>query len=266
MKQPSKIWRRVNEPISLKSETISSFDLAADEYIDSDENWGDDTYLAGEIGKRLNVLKNRLNDVPDSSLPQVRLLYAGCGPGFLLRRIMDYKDVFSIMVGVDLSRRMLRLSKLLAKEHELKNRVVFLCDDFQRDLFPEGSFDLIVCMNNTLGNLVNHEDSPSTARRKCLETFHRVLDKNGYLVLTVYNAAMYQPVSRYSRFLTLDKDKSDLKNYDLILKFRRGTGIAHSFYAHWFRESELQSLLKQSGFKIERLAKQKKRILISARK
>lgn len=253
---------------SLYNEVRTCFDIASDAYIDSDENWGNDTDLILEFsGKEYRRTQRLQNELCYSDYPnRLRLLYAGCGTGSLLMNLLTEDNIFSI-VGVDYSRRMIELSSELLHEDVAKNNLTLLCGDFLTSFFNESSFDMAICLNNTLGNLVNTNIHYSSyVREDCIQYFHKILSEHGILVLSVYNAECFESKKEYSKFMKLIPSMCDFKNNDFILEFTRYNIQPHLFYTHWFTEEEIVSLISTCGFHIDRLIKRDKRIIVKAKK
>ncbi len=255
-----------SDKIPIIEETIRTFDSGSSNYLDDDEYWGDDTQIVYRIGRLLNnAIKKKF---PFSNSDAVlRILYAGCGPGALIERLLDYRQFFHIMIAIDISQKMLNLSSHRINEHEAKYRVILQKEDLLKTSFPEKSFNMIICVNNTLGNLPHQDISRSGIKRaQALKEFNRVLDHDGYLVLSVYNAEHFEEKRKYTHNLILHKELSKIRNYDFILQLARKGASKHYLYSHWFREKEFRELLEVAGFKVEQIEKIKKRIIAVAKK
>jgi len=185
----------------------------------------------------------------------LRLLYAGCGPGQTLRALCDQSDLWSQILAVDFSAKVTEQARL-ALGLRMRSNLEVADLDFMRMHEYAGpttmrEFDLVACLNNTLGNVVGKDISlASTERQRCVTEFLRVLRPGGKVILSVYNAEYFDAQAmvrrrQYSRDLTLVTELSDFRRHDLVLRFN-GTQLL--FYSHWFSDIEVRKLLEDSGF------------------
>ncbi len=102
----------------------------------------------------------------------------GCGWGRHMEILVDggVEDV----QGIDTNWVMARRFQPMYEKHGKK--VGFRLEDAQKTSFATDSFDLVVCMTNTFGNL--GEDS---VKRKVADEIKRVLKPGGRLIVSVYN-------------------------------------------------------------------------------
>lgn len=244
---------------SLKKSIIKAFDLASYNYINSDENWGDDTDVILYYSQLLHKQQNK----------GINIYYAGSGSGYILYKLVsaDVK-LFQKVVGVDLSYEMVNISKsLLMNKKILKSEIDVRSDDFTRQNFREqGDFDLLICLNNTLGNVVSNRGKYLIGRMDSIRNFRYLLKKDGLIILSVYNKEFYNFRPNYSRFLTLDKEKSNFNDSDFIFSFSKDSYEKLEFYSHWFSEDEIKSLLKFFNFEIISLLKRNRRLIVIANK
>ncbi|MBT6995398.1 class I SAM-dependent methyltransferase [Candidatus Woesearchaeota archaeon] len=105
----------------------------------------------------------------ESLLPGKRILDAGSGSG----RDVDYflEDGFK-PIGIDLSLGQIKEAKKRFPKGE------FLKQDFRKTKFKDNSFDGIWCM-------VGFVHLPKTEIKKSLKEFHRLLDKDGIIYISV---------------------------------------------------------------------------------
>ena len=84
-----------------------------------------------------------LSEQPDTTIFR-RVLDVGCGPGdWLIEAARTYPSM-SLLVGVDVSRRMIEHAQTQAEVQQVSDRVEFRTMDALRMLeFPKGSFDLV---------------------------------------------------------------------------------------------------------------------------
>ena len=103
-----------------------------------------------------------------------KILDAGCGPGFLIRKIAEGNKGKNLKIlGVDSNQKMISYAKKRCADFpEIDFKLVNLNEDLN---LPENSFDKIVC-SNTLYAL----ESPE----KVIREFYRILNSGGYLVIS----------------------------------------------------------------------------------
>lgn len=228
----------INNNLSLYDEQLKSFDIASDEYVKSDNNWGDD----------LNILINYISNSYSQQRLPIRILYAGCGSGRLLSKLINIEYVGEI-VAIDFSKKMIKLSEQTIKYNTNSYKVKFINDDFMTIDQSVELFDIIICLNNTLGNIVNRDGTEITNIRKaCLVHFNKLLIGSGLLFTTVYNAKHFNESIFYSKFLRLLSMESNFKSNDYYFRFKRKYYPSHYFYSHWFTESELNNLNNYANF------------------
>ncbi len=141
-----------------------------------------------------------------------RILDAGCGEGYLSRL---YAKKGAIVMGVDFSENIIKISKSHSDDVSVEFKVGDLCD--LQD-FSDAEFDVILC-NLVLLNLECLEAS--------LREFHRVLQPKGFLIFSVVHPAfnVYGP-----GYWELGEKKS---------KSRRRIG-RHFVMTDYFSEKEFQ--------------------------
>jgi len=103
-----------------------------------------------------------------------KILDAGCGPGFLIKEIIERNKEKNLKIlGIDSNPKMINYAKKRCVDFPEINLKL---TDLNKDLdFPENSFDKIVCLN-TLYTLKNPE--------KAIREFYRILKLGGYLVIS----------------------------------------------------------------------------------
>lgn len=112
------------------------------------------------------------NNIPKKSF----VLDAGCGWG---RHLSLISNKISKGIGIDLDKKRILESKKFLKDK--KNIKTFHADIYNIP-FPESYFDIVICMNNTFGNLMKHE--------LALREMIRVLKIKGKLILSVHSDKM----------------------------------------------------------------------------
>jgi len=139
------------------------------------------------------------------------------------------------------------------------NGNVQLCVADVRDMpFRNGEFDVALCMNNTLGNIIDSSvETAARARTNALRELRRLLaEDGGTLVLSVYRREALRLEGAYGRLFVLDHGLSRLDSGDLVVRYcahpsRTETGIP--YYSHWFKVEELEQLLERTGFALKRV-------------
>ncbi len=241
----------------LKEDIKRSFGLAAKEYESEDKNRGEEEVVLQVAQEMIARLENN----------PLNLLYAGCGPGRILSKLATAGKVYwNEIIAVDLSEKVVaeawnKVSRVAGSSDFVKVAVEdFSAVDFvtkeckERRKYTE-RFDIVACLNNTLGNVVTSEISEAhNDRIRCLRNFLDALKPGGKLVLTVYNANSFTCEPKYSEFLTLLPEESDFKNNDFVLKFEKNRDQENTlfFYAHWFKRTEIEGLLGKVGFHVDK--------------
>ena len=102
-----------------------------------------------------------------------RVLDAGCGPGLVIERIAEEARGRRISItGLDLSRRMMKRAHRTCKD--LPNVKLQIADLNGPLVFPDGSFDQVVCCNTLYALGDPH---------RAISEFHRVLKPGGALII-----------------------------------------------------------------------------------
>ncbi|MGW8180837.1 MAG: methyltransferase domain-containing protein, partial [bacterium] len=111
----------------------------------------------------------------DEQIPfGVRVLECGCGTGQLSNFLaVAHRTVF----GTDLSLRSLQLAEGFRREQEL-DRVFFLQMNLFCPVFPEQSFDYVIC-----NGVLHHTFDP----RGGFETLSKLVRPGGYLIIGLYH-------------------------------------------------------------------------------
>jgi len=217
--------------------TKQVFDLCSACYLREDHHW--DAF--GDVV--LRVVEGK---------PRPAILDAGCGPGWHLT-LLARNTSPQRLIGVDFSRHMIAEARRRLAEAGLDDRVEFRITDLRRMPFECGSFDVALCMNNTLGNIICHSlEMAECERSNALGELRRVLFADGgTLILSVYDHESLELDGGYGNVFTLDRDLSRLETGDLVVRYcappeTDRAGIP--YYSHWFSASELHDLLERNGF------------------
>ncbi len=108
------------------------------------------------------------------ALNPVRILDAGCGEGFTLKRLLS-KGVGEVLEGIDVQAEAVNLGKKSHPELNLREGSVYALP------YEDGSFDVVLC-TEVLEHLARPEDA--------LKELHRVSSK--YVIVTVPNEPFFQ--------------------------------------------------------------------------
>ncbi len=194
------------------------------------------------------------------------ILDLGCGSG------RNFEQVKGKTVGLDFSENMLKFAKKTVEERKLNADLV--CGDLTNLSFDQEVFDACICIS-TLQCIEG-----KTNRKKALKELHRVMKKNGKLLLTCWNRD--QP--RFKEAFSLGKKnlgkrnslRNSLKGEDaetlkgenretlkgegrgryVVSPLKEGLipwgfeGKKYMRYYYLFDQKELQKLLETIGFEI----------------
>ena len=161
--------------------------------------------------------------------PKGTLADIGCGPGYLITRMVQAMPQLSI-IGVDISDKILKKARKNLAKRGLTDRVTFRPGDIKQLPFEPSSLDFAV---STLS--LHHWSNPSAA----LEEIHRVLKPAGQFL--IFDLRRDSPrivywVLRAAQTLILPR------------ALRRVNEPTSSFLAA-YQPSEVQSMLSLSSFK-----------------
>jgi len=171
------------------------------------------------------------------------VLDVGCGNGRFLEVIRG--KVFQY-TGIDNSESLISYAK---EWHGDKGK--FVCTNALDLPFKDESFDKIVSFG------VLHHIPSKKLRKQFLNEAHRALKKDGLMIITVWNLwndRLTPMIHKYAMQKLLGKSKLDFK--DVFLPFGKKQSVR---YLHAFTKREFVKILKQSGFKIEKLQFVKRR-------
>jgi SAM-dependent methyltransferase len=190
---------------------------------------GGDTATPLNLGKRMELLEALLPD-----LAGLRLLDAGCGGGEYVRALVARgADTY----GIECTEDKLECARSLPAS--LARRIS--CGDIQRTEFDSGRFDAVL-----LNEVLEHVPDDTAALRE----MHRLLRPDGSLV--VFSPNRLHPFETHG-----------------VFALRSGRRISHAtpfvpwiplflgrrLFRYWARNywpAELRTLLRQSGFRVER--------------
>lgn len=151
----------------------------------------------------------------------------GCGNGRLLKILGDNANY----IGIDNNPRLLEEAK-----KRFPNAKFIYGDMLNLPLF-EASKNIVFCI------AALHHIPSKKYRKQALRELHRILKRDGLLILMVWN--LFQKKHFMKIFKSALSKKYDFK--DIFIKWGE-TGINR--YYHAFTVSELRKLLKKTGFEI----------------
>ena len=156
------------------------------------------------------------------------ILEVGCGYGRLLNTLADKADK---VIGIDFSEPLLRR----AKEY-LKNKVnaELKLMDAQKMSFDDESFDYVLCLDATFGNMPNIEG-------RVLSEMKRLVRGKGEVIVSVFSEkAKDSQIENYQRIgLTGLKDDGNAVSSD------------EGFYSRRFTKEQLYDLFTSTGLSCE---------------
>ena len=222
---------------SLGTEVQLAFDINAENYLKDDIHRGNDVDLICKVG----------NDLQEKLQRKIDILYVGVGPGEVLENMLKNGRFYNKIKAIDYSSNMCRLCASRIEKLGQKMRNIVTIE--KKNLFDldncKESYDMILLLNNTLGNIVVN-NSGEEGRISALNLIHKLLRPSGILFLTVYNFEKLEiKNNHYTPKLKLLKRNGQDLFFELTLK-----GVSHMFYAHWFTIKEVKDLLQNRGFVI----------------
>jgi ubiquinone/menaquinone biosynthesis C-methylase UbiE len=169
-----------------------------------------------------------------------KLLDLGCGNGRMVG-LFDNKKVDYL--GVDFSSELVDCAK---KNYPKKE---FLVMDALNLNLPEKSFDVVMCVS-----VLNHLSKEKHVQ--FVENIKKVLKLGGYLLMSNWNLwnvrgkkSIWTFISRFLSAIRNDRVRVGWKN--VLTKWKSGETEAELYY-YAFTKNEINRLLTQNGFEIER--------------
>jgi 2-polyprenyl-3-methyl-5-hydroxy-6-metoxy-1,4-benzoquinol methylase len=179
-----------------------------------------------------------------------RILDVGCGNGRLLQAFGEKKIKY---VGVDGSKELIKAAKsnyeLRITNYEFKN-----VDVLELNKIPEKDFDYIFYI------AVLHHLPGDELRIKALEQVKNKINNNGKIIITVWNLwsrrKFLRLIFKFGWLKLSGRNKMDFGDILFDWKNNKGEQVSRRYY-HAFTKNELKKLAVRSGFKIEKLYKDK---------
>ncbi|MBI2459383.1 MAG: class I SAM-dependent methyltransferase [Parcubacteria group bacterium] len=129
-----------------------------------------------------------------------------------------------------------------------------VADILQLDKLPERNFAYVFCI------AVLHHLPGENLRIKALEQMKNKINKNGQIILTVWNlwkqAKFRKLIFKYGLLKLIGKNKMDWDDILFNWKNNLGQPVSRRYY-HTFTKKELKKLAVRAGLKIEKLSKDK---------
>ncbi len=172
-----------------------------------------------------------------------KVLDIGCGNGRLLNL---FKDSSINYTGIDSSKKLIEIAKKYRKGKE-----IFIHGNAVSLPFENETFDTVFSI------AVLHHIPSKKFRKQFISEAHRVLKKDGTLVLTVWNTAQKRFLKKHVyHFIKKIFGFSDLDFGDLVLTFGKDK---RKRYVHTFTKTGLKTLLKKGGFAITSIQEVKRK-------
>jgi len=175
-------------------------------------------------------LKKETTYLENNIRPGSKILDFGCGFGRHMKLLArSAKKVVGIDINIDM------IKKAKANLHKFKNVELFV-QDAKKLGFPSNSFDYVICMTNTFGNI------PEIQLRAVRE-MKRVCKKNGRILISVYSSN------------ALEIRKKDYKKVGLHITYIKGIkedGIIYTregLVSEQFTKPLLQRIFEKAGIK-----------------
>lgn len=160
----------------------------------------------------------------------------GCGNG---RHTIPYAAKGHYTIALDISIEMLKITKLKA----IKNKILYNVDTIQASLthipLRKNTINLIICIATL------HHIPEKINRIKALKEMYEKLDKNGLLIITVWNLLQPRHIKNILKTLIFTK-KLKIKDVYVTWKHKGSTLLR---YYHLYTKKELYSDLIQAEIK-----------------
>lgn len=196
--------------------------------------------LAQDYARTRAFIPEDIKKLADYALPGEKILDSGCGSGRLFGILKEKKVDY---YGIDISENLIEIAKKNFPEGK------FEVADALNLPFPDNFFDKVYSIS------VLHHIPSKELRLKYLKEAKRVLKQKGILILRVWDFFKrkegWKLFLKYTFLKLIRKSKLDFFDVFVPWKDSRGNVIAERYF-HCFRKSELESLIKEVGFKIKK--------------
>ncbi len=198
--------------------------------------------IAEEFSQSRTYFWKELEFVKDYIKENSSILDVGCGNGRFFEIIKDKKISYT---GIDTSSKFISIAKeKYPSTSSGQAQVKFFRANAVELPFGNDSFDVAVSF------AVLHHIPSKKLREEFLSEIHRVLKKDGVLILSVWNLwqKRYLPaIAKYAFFKLIGVSKIDFK--DIFLSFGKEKDIR---YLHAFTKKGLERMISQRNFAIEK--------------
>ena len=232
--------------ITLGEQSRQLYEEIACDYIRLDKHRGDD----------IDIILDMVNEMNGLVIADV-----GCGPGQHVKALLKViPEKINKIIGLDFSENMLNYARRSVGSNK---KVQFVRQNMLQMAIPDSCVDVVILMNNVLGNLIRNDISGAVAaRRDGLRHCYRILRKGGICILSVFNLGKLDfEQDYYADALSLTMSLSSCECGDMVIQVTKARKQFH-YYTHWFRESELTELLLETGFNISHVVMREKRMLV----
>jgi len=159
-----------------------------------------------------------------------RVLDVGCGWGRHMELLL--KKGVKLCAGVDKEPIMIIKARQLYKYGN--DRVVLKLESAEELSFNNDSFDMVICMTNTFGNIEKERQ-----RRKVIHEIYRVLRKGGCFILSVYQNTTASKRIREKSYIDDGLRPYPVKDDPTVVKVQEG------LYSKQFSPEEIENYLSQ---------------------
>jgi SAM-dependent methyltransferase len=161
----------------------------------------------------------------------------GCGNGRLLFLLQDF-DIHYI--GTDQSIELIKIAQNVWKEQIESGKAQFFCTE-QEKHFPVDYFDLVFMIASF------HHLPDTESRMNLLKKIYKEMKPGGKLIMTNWNLESDWAQDK------LQKDWEKIGENDFLIPWKNQQGeLMAKRYYHHFNKEELEDLLSQSGFMVEK--------------
>jgi len=164
----------------------------------------------------------------------------GSGNGRLILLLKGKKVKY---FGVDQSEELIKIAKKKHAEKIKDGSVKFFCTAKKDKKFPDEFFDLVFMVASF------HHLPDETSRLKLLKKVYKEMKPGAKLIMTNWNLG-----STWAKKKIVKKGWKIIGGNDFIVPWKNPQGeVEAERYYHLFTPSELQKLLEESGFRVERM-------------
>jgi ubiquinone/menaquinone biosynthesis C-methylase UbiE len=179
-----------------------------------------------------------LGDVSGKSVLDV-----GCGNG---RHMAELAKRASVVVGIDLSKRLVKIAENMIRRLELAHKAMLIIGDALFLPFRRASFDVVTCI------AVVHHIPTERLRRKAVSEMAGVVRSSGLCVVTAWYRWQRRMLFDVAKGAFMRLTGSTFEFGDTYIPWRSKNKVYKRFY-HLFTLREMKSLLSTEGLEIREL-------------